>query len=185
MNMKDINKLLQKFYRGETDLEEERYLSDHFRQSPLPSDSEHDRDVFLALSHHTGAVPSGLKQRMDSLIDALEQEEKKAAPLPVKKLLPGRIIGLVASLLLVAAIGLRTHFRGESNSSLLADTYDSPQQAHEAAINALQLFSHNFSRGAQSVGKVDKQIEETLEIINQSLTESATTQETINTSKDN
>lgn len=185
MNKQDISKLLQKFYRGDTDLEEEKSLSDFFSQPDLAAEWDKDRKVFLALSPSTGAVPSGLKQKMDSLIDALEQEEKKAAPLPVKKLLPGRIIGLVASLLLVAAIGLRTYFRGESNSLTLADTYDSPQEARDATIIALQLFSQNFSKGTQSIGKADKQIAATLEIINQSLNEGATTQETINTSKDN
>ena len=179
MNMKDINKLLQKFYRGETDLEEERYLSEYFRQSPLPSDMDHDREVFLTLSRYSAEVPSGLKQKMGSLIDSLEQEERATAPHPVKRVLPRRIIGLVASLLLVAAIGLRIHFSEASHSALLADTYDSPQQAHDAALSALQLFSQNFSKGTQSVGKVDRQIVATLEIINQSFNENATSQEVI------
>ena len=183
MNMKDINKLLHKFYRGETDLEEERYLSEYFRQSPLSSDSDHDSEVFHALSRYSGEVPSGLNHKMDTLIDTLEQEEKEkektSARRPVMKVLPGRVIGLVASIMLVAGLARWAYFRDDGNSPVLADTYDNPQQAHDAALNALQLFSQNFSKGTQSVGKVDKQIEATLEIINQSLNENATSQETI------
>ena len=184
MTMNDINKLLQKFYRGETDLEEERYLSEYFRQSPLPSDSDHDREVFHALTRYTAEVPSGLKQRMGSLVDSLEQEEKTSANRPVHKVLHRRVIGLVASLLVVAGLALWTYFRDDGNSPVLADTYDSPQRAHDAALNALQLFSQNFSRGTQSVVKADKQIVATLEIINQSLNENAASQETITQSKD-
>ena len=142
------------------------------------------QEVFLALSRDTGEVPSGLKQRMDTLIDTLEQEEKTTANRPVKKELSRRFIGLVASIMLVAGLALWTYFRDDGNSPALADTYDCPQQAHAAALNALQLFSQNFSRGTQSVGKVDKQIEATLEFINQSLNESPVKNETITESKD-
>ena len=46
MQIEEIHKLLDRFYKGETSLDEEKRLSDFFRQEVVPKSLEEDRRVF-------------------------------------------------------------------------------------------------------------------------------------------
>jgi len=168
MKIEDIDKLLIKFYKGDTDDKEEELLVNYFTQDNLPVSRDKDRNVFLALSSFETEVPSGLEQKIASLIDSLEQEEKKTANNSVKIGLRNRVIGIAASILLVVGIGFWYQSQNSSNrSTTLTETFENPQESHEAVVAALRLFSQNFSKGTETIEKADGQIDKTLRIVNQ------------------
>ena len=182
---KAFETLLEKFYRGETDRDEEQLLADFFSRERLPEQFEADRNLFHSLAAATPEMSEGLEQRMSELIDSLEHAEQSGKPLRAVKLqqnesLQGKrvvtrryfrlqIAGLVASLLIVAGIGIWTYFGGDSKESLLADTFDNPAEAQEATLEALQLFADNFSKGTHTVEQVDQQVGETFGIVREVL----------------
>lgn len=167
MKIEDIDKLLIKFYKGDTDGKEEEFLVNYFTHDNLPVSRDKDRNVFLALSSFETEVPSGLEQKMASLIDSLEQEEKKTAKNRVKIEFRKRVIGIAASVILVVGIGFWYQYQNNSNRSTLTETFENPQESQEAVIAALRLFSLNFSKGTETIEKADSQIDKTLRIVNQ------------------
>ncbi|HBG80806.1 MAG TPA: hypothetical protein DDW74_08795, partial [Porphyromonadaceae bacterium] len=57
----------------------------------------------------------------------------------------------------------------QAESTLFTDAYKNPDDAYRATVEALQLFSDNFSKGTESVEKANMHLEKAQEIINQSL----------------
>ncbi len=70
MQIEEIHKLLDRFYKGETSLDEEKRLSDFFRQEVVPTSLEEDRRVFLSFYDQNVPIPSDLEQRISALIDS-------------------------------------------------------------------------------------------------------------------
>ena len=182
---KEYEALLDKFYRGETDRDEELILAGYLNREQVPEPFEHDRRLFQLLETAIPEMPEGLEQRMGALIDSLEHAEQGENPrlsvnrpqnesVPVKRVVTRRyfalqIAGLVASLLLIATIGYRVYFGKSDSEPLLADTFENPEEAQQATLEALQLFADNFSKGTRSVEQVDRQVGETFGILREAL----------------
>lgn len=164
--MNDIKILLDKFYRGETSRDEEKKLALFFTQESLPDEFSADKKVFLALNECTVEIPRETSRKIESLIDSFEESPAKK---PVKRLqIKHWAIAAAASLLLILGIG---HFykNQQKEQPLLTDTYNSPDDAYRATMDALQLFSENFAKGAKPVEKANAHLAETQKIVNQSL----------------
>lgn len=165
MKIEDVKILLDKFYRGETSLDEEKRLSDFFRQENVPLELEHDRKVFLSLSDNEIQVPDNMERSIASLIDSFEDKSvRKAAKIVSMRY---SLIAVAASLLLVVGIGF--FYQQHQKTQWMADTYKNPDEAYTATINALQLFSENFSKGVEPMEKANAHIKETQKIINKSM----------------
>ena len=167
MKTDDIKNLLNRFYLGETSPEEEKQLADFLLQEDIPSEFLSDRKLFLALHGHSVEVPYASSEKIESLIDSFKDEglsNKK-----VKPLLHVRYwaIGVAASLALIFGV---SQFQKSRQTSPVAftDTYKNPDDAYRATMDALQLFSQNFSKGTQTVEKANARLEETQKIINKS-----------------
>ena len=162
-----IYELLEKFYKGETSLDEEKRLAVFFQSEDLPQSLETDRKVFLSLTNEQVPVPDELEQKISSLIDLLEIENKSnKATLSKRLVIP--LIAIAASVLLVFGIGIFVTQK-HPHSEVLADTYQNPDEAYRATIDALQLFSENFSKGMQPIEKANAEIEKTQKIIQQTI----------------
>ncbi|MDR1518217.1 MAG: hypothetical protein LBS52_09065 [Dysgonamonadaceae bacterium] len=168
MKTEDIKQLLVKFYNGETSREEEARLSAFFRQENLPAELADDRNLFLSLSECGQEPLSGLEGRIDSFIARLAEEESAGERRARKTRLWGRATGIAASLLLVVAIGF-WRYSGHEKDTVLADTYQSPEEARKATLQALQLFSQHFSEGMKPVEKANTELKKTQEIIDHTL----------------
>ena len=168
MKTEDIHNLLVKFYNGETSRDEEARLSAFFRQGNLPDEFAGDRKLFLSLSDYGAEIPLGLEGKMDSFIDRLEKEESAEKRPSQKVKLWRRTIGAAASLLLIVAIGFWQYSENKIGAAL-ADTYQSPEEAREATLQAIQLFSQNFSKGIEPVEKANTELKKTQVIINKTL----------------
>lgn len=166
MKTGDINTLLDKFYNGETSLEEEALLIELFSQENLAEEWEADRKVVVALSHIQRKAPSSLEQKIDVLIDSFDQKEKSLQQKSRRILMRMRLIGVAASVSIIIAIAMWSQIQHKRVDKTVADTFQTPEEAQAATIQALQLFSQHFSKGMQPLKKADKQLEQTQDIVN-------------------
>lgn len=167
MDTNNIKQLLERFYQGETSLEEEKMLTDFFLRDDVPDEFLTDKKLFHALNDHSVEVPRDSAQAIESLIDSFETEsasDKKAKTLHIKYW----AIGVAASLALIVGLSLFQKSQ-PTEQTLFTDTYKNSDEAYLATINALQLFSDNFSKGTESVEKANNHLEKAQEIINQSI----------------
>ena len=159
MNSNDIRKLVEKFYEGNTSLEEEKTLADFLLRDNVPDEFFPDSKLFWALNTHSMAIAS--------LIDSFKEEQPSDRK---TKMFHARYwaIGIAASFALIFGVWQFQKSR-QAASTLFTDTYKNPDDAYRATVEALQLFSDNFSKGTESVEKANMHLEKAQEIINQSL----------------
>ena len=170
---KEFESLLEKFYRGETDCREEHLLAGYLSSESLPARFEADRELYRLLSSAAPEIPKGLEHQMDHLIDRMEKAEMRgkitAKDTLIRRNFSLRIAGMIASLLIVATIVFWTYFSGSDNESLLNDTFENPEQAEAATMEALQLFANNFSKGTRTVEHADRQVDKAFSLLRETV----------------
>jgi len=154
----EIRKLLDRFYTGETTLEEEQILQDYFSSTSIPEELMPDRDLFRTLgTSDSVAVPEGLNQK---ILDVIDQQEKKVVR--TRRISVFSLSGLAAGLLVVIALYMG-YFRADRPGMLahqLTDTYENPQDAYEEARRTLAYVSAKLNTGTSGLEHV-KQVSKT------------------------
>ena len=154
----EIRKLLDRFYTGETTLEEEQILQDYFSSTSIPEELMPDRDLFRTLgTSDSVAVPEGLNQK---ILDVIDQQEKKVHR--TRRISVFSLSGLAAGLLVVIALYMG-YFRADSPGMLayqMTDTYENPQDAYEEARRTLAYVSSKLNTGTSGLEHV-KQVSKT------------------------
>ena len=149
-DIRKIEELLEKYYNGETSLEEERTLHWFFQTCDVPPHLKPDADIFRYHYHQrTEEVSPSLEEKLVQLLD--DQEYKK------RFLLSGRTIRLVsaiaASVIIVLAlwIGVGRDMLKEQQVAVYEDTYDDPQVAYMETKKALLLVSEKLNDGTKNL----------------------------------
>jgi hypothetical protein len=155
MNIKEIEKLLEKYYEGETTLAEERLLKDFFLSGNVPMELSVHKSQFIYFKEASG----------DEITD-LELDEKvfdKTVNIPVFPLLSGRnrfyyITGIAATVLLL--IGLVFTFNEDvfNRKQVKVSTADKELMFTETQ-DILAFVSVKFNRGIDKmeyIGKLDQ-----------------------------
>jgi hypothetical protein len=155
-SIKDIRKLLDRFYLGETSLEEERYLQDYFSSPGIPEELMPDRDMFRALgtAGESVQVPEDLDQKILNVIDRQEKKVVRTRRISVFSL-----SGLAAGLLVVIALYVgyfNDKGSGQLAASQLTDTYEDPKEAYEEARRTLAFVSAKLNTGTSELEHVAK-----------------------------
>lgn len=146
MSFQRIEKLLEKYYNGDSSSMEEKELKDFFDLEEVPSHLKSLKPYFNYLSEetHTEVLDQGFDER---LMDEIQNEESQSKKWK-RKLYLYIASGTAACVLLV--LGLFVKF------DRIVDTYDDPQLAFTEAKNALMFFSTKLNSGLQPAGKVVK-----------------------------
>lgn len=172
MKTEDIDILIARFYQGETDENEEKLLVEYFNSENSNVSSKTDSTVLLSLSAEEPEVPSDLESKMSSLIDSWEESDKNKtkhiATIEFRK----RILSIAATILLVVSIGFWYQYHS-SGSSTSVNSFEDPQESQELLVEALRLFSNNFSKGTQTIEKADNRVDNTFRILEQVLNENS------------
>jgi len=154
----EIRKLLDRFYTGETTLEEEQILQDYFSSTSIPEELMPDRDLFRSLgTNDSVAVPEGLNQK---ILDVIDQQEKKVVR--TRRISVFSLSGLAAGLLVVIALYMG-YFRADRPGMIahqMTDTYENPQDAYEEARRTLAYVSAKLNTGTSGLEHV-KQVSKT------------------------
>lgn len=160
-SVEDIRKMLDRFYLGETTLEEEKTLYRYFSSHSVPEELLPDKELFQTIGSGEQAihVPEDLNQKLISAIDQVEQKATRTRRISIFSL-----SGLAAGLLIMIAVYLfyiRTDSSPLMASNQMTDTYEDPMDAYEEAKRALTFVSAKLNSGTSELEEVQKQVSKT------------------------
>ncbi len=155
-SIKEIRKLLDRFYMGETTLKEEQILQDYFTSPSIPEELMPDRDLFRSLgtAGESVPVPEDLNQK---ILDTIDKQEKKVVR--TRRISVFSLSGLAAGLLVVIALYVgyfREDGSGRLASNQMTDTFEDPQDAYEEARRTLAYVSAKLNSGTNELEHVKK-----------------------------
>lgn len=164
-----IRHLLEKYYNGETDVNEEKILEDYFMHDEVSAEFSVDKEVFCHLAEMKEndeiTVPVGMEKRISDNIDMWEKQSK------ANKLryytLYRYVSGIAAAVVILIGISVFMS-KNHDDSAVMQDTFDNPQEAYMATENALQLFAEAFNKGDAQIEKarsVTKSVKEKIDNI--------------------
>ena len=149
-----IREILDRFYLGESSLEEERELERFFDSERVPGDLLPDRDLFRSLgaSGKIADIPSDLNSRILSSIDS---EELKAVK--TRRISAFSLSGLAAGLLAVIAIYV-LFLKNENvkTAGTFPDTYKDPMEAYQKTKETLAYVSSKLNEGTGELKHVQE-----------------------------
>lgn len=169
MEKKRIEKLIEKFYNGETSIGEERLLENYFSQSNIPASLEAERDLFrfYSSSRNEQLPDDTLNKR---IIEAIESEGGDLTG--KKRRMIYAVTSIAASILLL--IGSYFIFLHSSGAGNFKDTYDNPGIAYLETQKALLYVSEKLNTGASELDNLKKFNEGTKELENLKLVNKGT-----------
>lgn len=147
METRQIRHLLEKYFEGNTSLEEERILALYFHGDQIAEEFARERLLFRELHD--------MKQEMNpdlQFTDLIDKAIKGQSMKSRRHILPAYFIRIAAGFLVLVALSVAFWlFRGTQDvpttTPALADTYTDPQKAYEETKRALMLVSARLNQG--------------------------------------
>jgi len=164
MKKEELDKLLERYYGGETSEDEELALKLFFQGNIIPQEYKTEKELFTNYLLQ-GAVPEpseGLEKR---IIDRIDDFEKNRKTLTLRKIILYSL-STAAGLIIVAA----TYFFLDSNREP-EDTFSDPKIAYAETMKILLKVSDKLNQGNQALeplGKITKMKNMSFESINKS-----------------
>ena len=169
MEKKRIEKLIEKFYNGETSIGEERLLENYFSQSNIPPSLEAERDLFRFYSNaRNEQLPDDKLSEM--IIEAIESEGGDLTG--KRRRLVYAVTSIAASILLLA--GSYFIFLHSSGTGRYQDTFDNPEIAYLETQKALLYVSEKLNSGTSELNNLKKFDKGTKELENLKLVNKGT-----------
>jgi len=161
-NLKKIKELLDRFYDGETTMEEEQELGRFFLESNVPEEMIPDKELFLSMEAGSEDViiPEDLNAKILDAIDRAERSETKT-----RRISWFSLSGLAAGLLVLISVYLfflKDSSHGIFKAETMEDTYDDPEVAYNEVKKTLAYVSNKFNEGTgdlKHVQKVNRSVE--------------------------
>ena len=164
MDLQEIRALLEKFYKGETSLNEEKILREYFSTELVNSEFTADKDIFLYQIYESDKlknIPDISNEILDNLKGIDSHKLKTNNRLVYVSLrIAASIIILFGSYLLLKNQVL------DKQDIQFADTYDDPELAYQQAKEALMYVSIVFNCGAEHLDPIAKMDEGTQKLSN-------------------
>jgi hypothetical protein len=146
MKSQEIKKLLEKYYNGETTLQEERLLKEYFTGGDVPEEYQAEKIQFDYL------LFSGKNNLKDETFDGRVMRKLEGGDNLIVRIMQRRswfyaTAGMAATILILLAIFIRF----EPMQQKLQDTYSDPQTAYNEAKKVLFFVSKQFNKGADKL----------------------------------
>jgi hypothetical protein len=164
MKEEDLQRLIDRYYSGESTEEEEIALKNFFRRSNIPEGYEAEKVIF-GFYGEPEDVPEPSIDFESRILAGLDAWDRQSKLLRFKKLLIP-LISAAAGLLLL--VGSYLYF---TNRAVPADTFKDPEMAYAETIKILRDVSSQLNRGTQvlePVGKMNEATKKSFETINKS-----------------
>jgi hypothetical protein len=153
-----IKYILQKYFDGESSLEDERMLHEYFRADQTDKELLPYRDLFEGLSRiGTSEVKIQEEDLMDFILENEHQEKTRYRQL-------WQIVTGVAAMLLIA-LSVVYYTSDRPNWE---DTYTDPDQAYATAVQTLHFVAGKYREGLAQLKPVSK-LNQAVEPMNKSL----------------
>jgi hypothetical protein len=148
MNLHEIEKLLEKYFEGETSLSEEKQLRDFFASGNVP-------ERWKNLEGYFGFVMQEQEQKLeitdfDYKVMSAVKGNHLATLVDLRRPWIYWIAGVAASVLILIAVFVKF----DPFSKKIEDTYKDPQTAYLKARNILLYVSARFNKGTSSLEPV-------------------------------
>lgn len=164
MKEKELKRLIERYYNGESTEDEERDLRDHFLQNDIPEGYEPEKDIF-GYYKASGEIPEPSRGFEDRIIAGIDAYDNKTGTHKIRKyLLP--LSGIAAGLLIL--IGSYFFFIQRSEPR---NTFKDPRIAYAETMKVLLSVSSQLNHGTQAlepVGKINEMATKSFESINRS-----------------
>lgn len=133
MELDKIERILEKYFEGETTIAEENELRTYFSSSNVAPPLEQYKPVFGYF--------------------AIEKEQRFEQDIPLKSKKRSLVVWLsvAASIVVLIGVGTFTYFNYQANQNQDLGTYDSPEQAFKETQRALAQLSDHVNTGVESV----------------------------------
>lgn len=178
MKVNEIERLLARYYDGETSETEEKELKRFFTEEDVPAHLLAEKEIFMQLAAQPAPeIPEGLESRLSRKIDQWDTGERRT--LKIKKhtrTLRLQWIGSIAAsllilliLLILLSVGLYLYKPYPAPQ----DTCATPEEAYVQAQKALIMLSSSLNKGIEKVesvqeatGKIQENVNEQLNRLN-------------------
>jgi hypothetical protein len=152
-DLKQIEELLEKYYNGETSIDEERKLHWYFQTHDIPMHLKPDAELFRSnYKRSTEEAAPELTEKLAKLLDG--QDKKSRFIIPVKSL--RWISGIAASIVILFSLWLGFGRDILHNRIKFADTFDDPKIAYQESTKALLLVSEKLNAGTKDLQQLKK-----------------------------
>ena len=133
MEFNKIERLLEKYFEGETTIAEENELKDYFTSSNVASHLEEYKSLF-------GYFIESKKEKSSKSTSLISKKRKMAW------------LSIAASVVVMLGVGTYTYFStNEVKQSKELGTYDDPKEAFEATQKALAMLSNHVNEGVEGI----------------------------------
>ncbi|MFW5831078.1 MAG: hypothetical protein ACOCVA_02420 [Prolixibacteraceae bacterium] len=148
MELKEAKKILQRYFDGETTLEEERKLEDYFRSENVADELKQYSGFFDGISEL--AEVSGEATIEEDVMDhILENEQKEKSKY---RQLWRTVTGIAASVILI----LGGFLLWEQQQKPYEDTFDNPEVAYAYAQQTMKYVGAKYNKGVEELSNFNK-----------------------------
>ena len=164
MNEEELNRLLEKYYNGESTEDEDLLLMEFFTKKDIPQGHEAEKEIFR---HYKvlAEIPEPSQDFEFRILAGIDAFDHNSGSQKIRKhLLP--YLSAAAGLLILA--GSYFFFIQKSETE---DTFKDPQIAYAETMRILMGVSSQLNHGAQTlepVGKINEMMNKSFEVINKS-----------------
>ena len=134
MESDKIERLLEKYFEGNTSIAEEKQLNDYFSSDDVAQHLEQYQPVF-------GYFSKSRKERFEQAIPIQKEKKKRNSTW----------LSIAASIMVLLGIGTYVYTNGNGAHDRQLGTYDDPQEAFEETQKALALLSQHVNTGIGSM----------------------------------
>jgi hypothetical protein len=152
-DLKKIEELLEKYYNGETSLDEERKLHWYFQTHDVPMHLGPDAELFRSnYKRSAEEVAPELTEKLSKLIDAQDRKSRFILPLRTVRW----ISGIAASLIILFSLWITFGHDSLRDRTKFADTFDDPKIAYQETMKTLLLVSEKLNTGTKELQQLKK-----------------------------
>ena len=150
MELNELEKLVEKYWRCETSLEEEQQLRTYFKTSPVPAAMKGASELFQFFEAEKG---KSLQTNFEATVTT--ELRKRQGGKIISMVSWGNIGRIAAGIVVVVAATflIRQEIR-KSYPKEIQDTYSDPQMAFEETKKALQMISNSFGKARKEASKM-------------------------------
>ena len=152
-DIKQIEALIEKYYNGETSLEEERKLQWFFQTQTVPERLKPEAEMFRYYYLRKGEEsPGNLNKKLGDLID--QQSQKRILFSSARSFY--WISGVAASILILVGLWLGFNTNMFNNQQAYQDTFEDPQLAYLETKRVLFMVSDKLNQGTRTLQNLNK-----------------------------
>jgi len=155
MELTDIEKLLEKYWKGETSVDEEHRLQNYFSQEQVPRHLKAVAPLFqkFAMDRNTQTLEDDFD---DMLLSQLEKPKKSISLNTWLGIAAAFLLLFFSAILVNEVLPVQDAPQANTTQSAEKDTYEDPRLAYEQTKEALLLISTMMNKGTQQVEKLEK-----------------------------